>query len=106
MKITPMGNIQTDLDKRHLTIDEVETSILYGGEYKTPAPYDENVVYKAGECISYTDENGVVLTLIAKRNGIFGTFDLTDWEVCNILKSQYKMAANINNFGVAQLLGL
>lgn len=106
MKLTSMGNIQTDVSKRHLTIDQVETAVLYGGNYEPPKQYDEDEVFNAGECITYTDENGVASILVAKHNGITGEFNIDDWKVCNILYSQYEALANVNNFNVARLLGL
>jgi hypothetical protein len=106
MKLTPMGSIQTDPTKRHLTIDQVETAVLYGGAYEQPTPYEETETYKAGDCITYTDEKGVTSILIAKHNNITGEFNLNDWKVCNILLSQYEAATNANNFTVARLLGL
>lgn len=106
MRLTSMGNIQTDVAKRHLTIDQVETAVLYGGNYTPPKQYDEDEVFNAGECITYTDENGVTSILVAKHNGITGEFNIDDWKVCNILFSQYEAIANVNNLNVARLLGL
>lgn len=106
MKLTPMGNIQNDIDERQLSLDQTTNMALYGSNYNQPSKYDSTKVYKAGESVVYTDSNGITGIYYAKHGNTTGEFNLIDWAQYDIFTNQYATNTKINNLNVSGLLGL
>lgn len=106
MKLTPMGNIQNDIDERQLSLDQTTNMALYGSSYIQPDKHDPEKVYNAGDAVVFTDSNGIAGIYYAKHGNTSGEFNLTDWEQYNIFTNQYTTNTKINNLNVSSLLGL
>lgn len=106
MKLTPMGNIQNDIDERQLSLDQTTNMALYGSNYNQPGKHDSTRVYNAGETVVYIDSNGITGIYYAKHGNTSGKFNLNDWEQYNIFTNQYDTNTKINNLNVSSLLGL
>lgn len=72
--------------KGNISVDNIVTTIIVGGNDSSILSwYDSTMGYKRGDVIPYITEDGKLIMLVCKEDGVTGEFDINKWEEYNLV---------------------
>lgn len=77
--------------KDNINIDNIISSVVVGEADNILGWYDPDKIYNIGDIIPHITEDGKLVMLICKENGVTGEFDISKWDRYDLISEMKKM---------------